>query len=590
MPLEPRHADVKITSVVKFVEEVSALFDLGTQQSEKLTLAKSFSKKQDRYALLDSEEAGTLIDALAGISVYRDAKPSDHARRVLREFVACSQQLLSWIQASLVHQAIDQEELNTTIIELFGTPQLVMLMMAMFESELLEEYSPLTQLPVCVEELLRHDYDPIKACKELMRSRIQERLNGRMPSGLGFFKHINSLDPRSSTRPTTQRRELKTLSEELSIILQEDDKRALINELTGIYAAMMALKQLQRRIYETQPQCFSSMIRQLHKDLRSTTQLIAPPRRLLANYELFSLLMNRRNPQRITAKVSNIPSFRWLLENHRSFSSSGLPNLLRDFLRDGWTGSWSKTKLLKVRDQLERCASKPFFNGVNMFIFGILALSEQDSTAAQTHFAQCLDAAERWPLGPFRSQAALFALGLKLAQEPSPPPNALNPLLSAYLDSLPQYMTIRLANEETESTEVYNLHELIAQYNVYCWTLIGRPTALLVNPFGKIEKYLQKLFDELLRCDLALTVENLTLVSSRLTTKRDTERVRSDIYGTDLHHWLTQKWLDEIFRSFPLPAMLEMVPAIQRYIDLPESLRAAIARASDPSLVGPASV
>jgi hypothetical protein len=109
---------------------------------------------------------------------------------------------------------------------------------------------------------------------------------------------------------------------------------------------------------------------------------------------------------------------------------------------------------------------------------------------------------------------------------------------------------------------------------------------LLVNPFKKIEKYLQKLFDELQRCELALTVENLVSVSSKLTTKRDIDRIKSDFYGTGLYQWLTQRYLKEILRCFPHPDMLDMVPTIRRYIDLPHSLQVAIARASDPSLVG----
>jgi hypothetical protein len=582
MPFEVDHQDVKIISVVEFVEEIGALFDLGTQQADKLTLAKSFSKKQDRYALLlDSADSGTLIDALAGISNYRDAEASDDARKVLRAFVAHAQQLVSWIRASLVHRVIDQEELNTAIVELFGTPQLAMLMSAMFESELLEEYSPLKQLPVCVEELVRQNYDPIRACKELMRSRIQERLAGRAPVGLGFFKHLNSLDPRSSTRPATQRRELKGLSEELCAILQDEDARILIDELTGIYSAMMALKQLHHGMYRTHPQYFPAVIRQLHKDLQSATQRVVP-RRLAANRDLFMFLMHQNSPRRLTARPSNTEAFRSLLENHRTFSSSGLPNLLRDFLRDGLTESWNRTKLLKVRDQLQRCAGKPFYGGVHAFVLGVLAVSEQDP-GAQTQFAQCLHAAEHWPLGPFGSQAALFALGLKLALEPSPSPNGLNPLLSAYLDSLPQCMTIRLSDSRSESTETYNLHELISQYNVYCWMLIGEASPLLVNPFGKIEAYLRKLFDELLLRGWPLTAEHLTLVSRDLTTKRDVERVKSDIYGTGLHQWLSKNYLEETSRSFRHSCILEAVPAIKRYLALPEPTRTAIACASDPT-------
>ncbi|MFC5550002.1 hypothetical protein [Massilia aerilata] len=586
MPFATRHHAVKLITVAEFVEEVGALFDLGTQQADKITLARSFSKKQDRYSLLDGEEAAPLIEALAGISVRRGAEPSDDARNVLRAFFAHTQQLVSWIQASLVHDAADQEDLNIAVTELFGTPQLATLIYALFESDVLEDYSPLKQLPICVKELTRQDYDPIKACKELMRSRIQERLDGRAPVTLLFFKHLNSLDPRSSTRPATQRRELTALRDELNAILGKANADLLIDELTGIYAAMMALKQLHRRMSETQPQYFPALIRQLNKDMQSIMERDTS-RRLSANRDLFVFFMHAGNMRRLTATISNTSAFKSLLEGHRTFASSGLPNLLRDFLRNGLTKTWNRTKLIKALKQLQRCSDKPFHDGVAAFLLGVLAISEQDP-AAQLHFAQCLQAAEQWALGPFHSQAALFALGLKLALEPSPSPNALNPLLSSYLENIPQYTTIHLEGSSSESTEIYNLHEAIAEYNEYCWTLTGHKNALIVNPFKKIEEYLRKIFDEIGQRNWPVTAESLKLVTFDVTTKRDVERVKSEIYGTSLHQWLTKKFIEEIFRSFRHPGMLEILPAINRYVNLPESMRDAIASASDPRSAGAA--
>jgi len=579
MSLEARNNNVKLITTVEFVEALSALFDLGTQQAEKLTLAKSFTTKQDRYTLLDSGEGGTLIDALVGVSVFPNGTQSETARQLVREFLAYAQQLVSWVQASLVHEAINQEDLNITFSQLFGTPQLMFLISALLEFDLLEDCSPLKQLPVCVDELIRHDFDPIKTCKVLLRTRIQDRLGSCIPVGIGFLKHINSLDPRSSTRPSTQRRELKELNKELANSLKDGDRQALIDELTGIYAAMMALNHLHRRTYERQPQYFASVLRQLQEDFYAADALIAPPRRLVANHGLFSFMLNTRNLKRLTATISNTHSFTTLLENHASFSSKGLPNSLRDFLREGMTRSWKRTRLLKVKEQLDRFSGKLYFDGVTLFISGLLAISEQDF-GAQTHFEKCLDAAGSWPLGPFRNQAALFLLGLKLAQEPSQSPNAWNPLLSEYLDSLPQYFKIQRTEDGQESVEMYNLRELIGQYNSLSWTLIGHTNALMVNPFRKIEAYLQRIFDGLHESELTLTAKNLAAISDKLTTKRDIERVKSDIFGTPLNQWLTRKYLDEILRALPYPDMWEMVPAIKRYLDLPEVMKDAIGRAS----------
>lgn len=587
MPLETQFNDVKQITVVQFVESLSSMFDLGTQQFEKLSLAKSFGTKQDRYAMLDGKEGSPLVDALVGSSVVVNDGQNEVATRLVREFLAYTQQLISWLQASLVHEAIDQEDLNIAVSRLFGSPQLLALIFALLESDLLEDSSPLKQVPQCIEALIEHDFDPIHACKALLRLRIQERLNGRTPPGLAFLKHINSLDPRSASRPSTQRFALKSLNTELINMpkLTESERHVLIDELTGIYAAMMAMHQLRRRTNERHPQFFPSVVRQLQADFREAMGPTKPSRRLTANHDLFLLMLNANDLRRLTATISNTPSFRTLLDSHASFSSKGLPNLLRDFLREGMTPSWNRSRLLKAHTQLNRFTSKPFFDGVHSFVVGLLALSEH-APGAQIHFEHCLDASERWPLGPFRSQAALFLLGLKLAQEPAQSPKVWNPLLSTYLDAIPQEFKFRLESDEQETVEMYNLRELIGKYNSLVWTLSGVKGALMVNPFKKIDTYLQKIFDEVAQSNSNLTAETLVKISINSTTKRDLERVKSDFYGTPLNRWLEETHLGEVVRTFPDPNMWALVPAIERYMNLQRPLQKAIASASAQSMAG----
>lgn len=576
--------DIKIVTSVEFVELISSLFDLATQQDEKLTLAKSFGKKQDRYELLAGDEAAALIDALVGKSVFQDIRHDNRARTVVLEFLAYAQLLVSWLQASLVHQAIDQEDIAIHFGSEFGSPQFLMLIYTLLESDLLQKCSPLRMLPDCVEALLQYECDPIRACKETLRSRIQASLGGREPKGIGFFKHINSLDPRSSTRPSTQRHQLKELYRELRNILSESRNRALVEELTGIYAAMMALNQLHRRMSEMQPQFFPALIRRLHSDWIAIAMSARHSNDLILHRELFLLMMViDGNTERLTAQKSNTESFRLLLESHPYSSTPGMPNQARDFLRDGLTTSFDRAKLELVMNQLKQFQNKPFFNGVSLFIFGLFAINEQDPQAKK-YFEQCLVESERWPLGIFRSQAAVFSLGLQLAQEPGMPPNAWNPLLSVYLDSAPQHVVLGLEGAEVETVEMYNLRELIGQYNTFCWALIGGASAMTVNPFRKIEAYLQKIRSELQLCVQPLTIQDVEAVSKRLTTKRDVERVKSDFYGTSLYQWLSERHIFEVSRIFRNPEMWELIPAIEWCLDLKEPLRAAIARASDPSL------
>ena len=92
----------------------------------------------------------------------------------------------------------------------------------------------------------------------------------------------------------------------------------------------------------------------------------------------------------------------------------------------------------------------------------------------------------------------------------------------------------------------------------------------MVNPFKKIDTYLQKIFDEVDESNLNPTAENLAKIILSSTTKRDLERVKSDVYGTPLKRWLGGQYLGEMLRTFPDPEMWELVPAIERFMNLKE--------------------
>jgi len=417
MQLASDFPEIHIPSVAQFVEGFAWLFDLGTKQDEKITLARTYTSMQDRYSLLAGADSAPLIEAMAGISIYTNKQQSEELQRILSVYLGHMQQLVSWFQACLVFQTHSQAEFNETLLKQFVAPQLGRLLIEIFPK--LPEYSPLKQLDFCINGLIDYDYDPVKACKQLLRSLLNEKLQHLDLPHLGFNKSLNALDDRSAKSPSTQRRELKDLDDELSGCLDETTRQQLINELTGVYAAMMALKHLHKRMEQWSPLCFQQFVRQLYEDF-SAFACGPISLRHQANSDLLEELYGSDKPQHILFSPVISPvmpatsaAFQQLLRLCKSFSCSDEPDSLRTFLRDGLRDDCSQQALVNIQRQLEDFSHKAYYPGVKAFILGALALCNQEIVHAEQHFTASLNASEHWPLGIFRNQAALFCLGLK---------------------------------------------------------------------------------------------------------------------------------------------------------------------------------
>ncbi len=579
------HFPVVLTpTVAKFVEGLARLLDCGTKQDERITLARSYTGMQDRYALLDSDDTATLVTALTGTSIFPEEQPPAGVHKMLRRYLKHVQQLVSWLQVRLVFQAQSQETFNEALMKLFVSPQICRLLCEMYQ--LLPDFSPLKQLPRCIRPLLCNEYNPVKACKELLRSLLDEYLNGKGPVNLSFRKSLNGLDDRSAKNPSTIRRELMELNSELSYCLNETKRKELIHKLSGVYTAMMALIRLYKLMKKWRSTSFQDFIDCLSEDMLAFTS---------GNVELHhqanSILLEQLYDSDEISYEINCPTtpenslpFQLLLVSCDFFSSKKEPANLQVFLHNGLKEDSSIQELFKIQKQLKSFNKTAYYRGVNSFINGVQHLSNHDIKQAEKHFHDCLSASEVWPLGVIRNQAALFCLSLKLKQNSRLPPKAISPLLSVYIGSLAQDITPILHPKLAENVENLNLCELISRYNYLCSILIPEPDVLIINPLYKIEKYLEKIFIYLKSRGLEENEGNFKKVSLKLTGKRDRQRIKNDITDIQLYDWLMIKYMAEIETSlyFKHPKSFHVIPAICHFLELPDELRRAIAVGADP--------
>lgn len=585
---------VKLPAVEECVEAFASLFGIGISQDQKLTVARTYGKMQERYAHLDAGDTGSLIETLAGISIYPGEEPPQELRRILSGHIGNLQQLVSWIRACLVYETPDQSWLNRDLLLNIVAPQVAFLLGDVFPE--LPEYSPLKQLDHSAFALQEHGYHPVNACKARMRELLEEGSPRLKLTGLGFRKALNALDERSAKTPSVQRRELMDLDAELGAMrdLDPSQRRQCIDEMTGVYAAMMVFKRLEKIVGEWSPNFFRQFVSQLLDDMlalsesRSVADL---PLRLAAHYSLLQDLNQPAIEQAFfpTAKPADTPTFQRVLDLCECFSSTDESEPLTSFLRTGIDESVTREMLLEICRQLDAIADRPYVGGVRAFVRGALALCDNEIVDADARLDECLAASDHWPLGIFRNQSALLRLGIKLSGDEPPTPQGVNPLLAIYLSSLPQEYAVILEPDSADTTEALNLRTLVRRYNGICSALCNASTAAparFVNPLRKVESHLAQIFRALDDENLPVTEENLRRVSLRLTGQRERKRIKTDFIGTSLYEWLSTGDMAEALRYFDVRDLTTILPSMYRYTRLAPGLRQAIVDAADPNRDG----
>ncbi|CUI27471.1 Uncharacterised protein [Achromobacter xylosoxidans] len=572
---------VKLPTVEEWVESVASIFGISIEQDQKLTIARTYAKMQDRYAHLDAGGPGRLIEALAGVSIYPDEKPAEELQRFLSREIANLQQVVSWIRSCLVYKTPDQGRLYQDLLLNIVSPQLALLLADTFHE--LPEHSPLKHLDRGALYLTRHDHNPVIACKVLLRELLDNGVPGLKLSGLAFRKSLNALDDRSSKTASVQRRELKDLDIELGALtdLEPDIRRNTIAELTGAYSAMMAFKRLEKIVNDWHPDTFARFISQLLDDMTARVEARIPdelPQRLAVHGRLVQDL-NRSVIEQTFCPLERPTQntvFLEVLDLCDGFSCTDEPEPLRSFLKHGLDESTKRETLEQILRQLETVANRPYARGIREFVLGSLALSDNNIVSAAARFSECVAASEQWPLGIFQNQSAMLCLGIKLSSDGPQTPQAVNPLLTIYLSSLPQEYVLIVEPDISETTEALNLRELIRNYNKICRTLCQTSLPPFINPLRKIENYLGRIFSTLDDEKLTATEAELRRVSRQLTGQRERTRVKSDYIGTSLYDSLTRGGMTEALLYFDVQDLAKVLPSLCRYTELTASQKKSI--------------
>lgn len=579
---------VKLPTVEEWVESVASIFGISIKQDQKLTVARTYAKMQDRYAHLDAGGSGSLIEALAGVSIYRDEQPAKELQGFLSHEIANLQQIVSWLRACLVYETPDQGWLYQDILLNIVSPQLALLLGDVFHA--LPEFSPLKHLDQGALSLARHDHNPVIACKALLRERLEDGVPGLKLSGLAFRKSLNALDDRSSKTASVQRRELKDLDIELRALtdLESDIRRNTIAELTGAYSAMMAFKRLEKIVTDWHPDTFARFISQLLDDMTARSEARSPdelPHRLAVHGRLVQDLNRSVIEQTFRPLETPLKNkvFLDILDLCDSFSCTDEPEPLRSFLKHGLDESVTRETLEQIFRQLETVDNRPYARGIQAFVLGALALSDNNIISAAARFSECVAASEQWPLGIFQNQSAMLCLGIKLSSDGPQTPQAVNPLLTMYLSSLPQEYVLIVEPDISETTEALNLRELIRNYNGICRTLCRTSPPPFINPLRKLENYLARIFSALDDEKLAVSEAELRRVSHQLTGQRERTRVKSDYIGTSLYDSLTRGDMTEPLLYFDVQDLPRVLPSLCRYTELTASQKKSIIDAVAPT-------
>jgi hypothetical protein len=550
---------ITLPSVDGFVEKIGDIFCVGRIQSEKLSLARSYSTKQDRYQELIKGH-NSLFDAMIGRSIYENDENIE-LKNILERYFGHMQQLVSWIRSSPIYEYETQSAVNQQLTIAFAAPQLALLLKEI--EPLLKDFSPLKSVGNLLSLTIRANNEPIHACQMAFRDSLDRALKDKKAPDLSIRKSLNSLDIKSSKFTATQISELKTLDQELVNILQPEERKKLIDTLTGVYAAMMALNRIKKIMDTWSPDAFSEFAVEL-SEFMSMYKTAGPTDELIIlNFQLLVELYEAEAPTKcLSLTPETCEPYISILSVMRAFSPEGGSTGLVKLLKNGASASNSREyfKELKFILSLER---GPCFEGTDSFLTGILALYDEDQELAQSSFQKCLSAARRWPLGAIENQAALFCIGLAISEDPRRSATKINPLLAIYLECMPQLYIIRLTPFNDDIIN-YNLQTALIKYNNYCLAL-GIDKKFMFNPLESIEKYSKRLFDWIDENGLGDDDINIVKATREITSKRDLQRVRPYLISDKtLIDWLASDSSAEAFQFFPTPESLNIIPNVCR--------------------------
>lgn len=551
---------ISLPSVDGFVERIGDIFCVGRTQSEKLSLARSYSTRQDRYHEL-IKGRNSLLDAMIGRSIY-ETEENVELKSILERHFGHMQQLVSWIRSSPIYESETQGEVYQQLTIAFAAPQLAMLLSQI--EPMLKEFSPLKHVDDCLSLIAHANNEPIRACQIAFRDLLGLALKDKKAPDLSIRKSLNSLDFKTSKFPSTQISELITLDRELVKTLNPEERKKLIDTLTGFYSAMMALNRLKKIMDGWSPDAFSYFVDKLSELMSTYSKIDSDDKLAIFNDQLLSELYGAEAPSKcLNLTPETCSPYINIISLVRAFSPpSGISGLVK-LLGRGALISDSREHFKNLQLTLLNLKRSPYFEGTSNFLDGILALYDEDRERAQSSFQKCLTAARRWPLGVLENQAALFCIGLAMSDDPGRSVAKVNPLLTIYLESMPQLYTIQLAGFTNDIID-YNLQTALIEYNQYCLKL-ELDQEFIFNPLKNIEKFFKRIFDWIDKKGLGDQDTHIVEAIREVAKKRDIQRVRPYLISENsLIDWLTSDSPAGAFQFFPTPESLKIIPNVCR--------------------------
>lgn len=574
---------ITLPSVDGFVERIGEIFCVGRTQSEKLSLARSYSTKQDRYQALIKGH-NSLLDAMVGRSIY-DTEEDVELKSTIERHFGHMQQLVSWIRSSPMYEIETQGDVNQQLTIAFAAPQLAMLLSQI--EPLLKEFSPLKHVDYCLGLIINADNEPVRACQIAFRDLLDLALKGKKAPDLSIRKNLNSLDVKTSKFPPTQTSELITLDRELGEVLKLEERKKLIDKLTGIYSALMAFNRLKKIMDHWSVDAFSDFAVEMseymstYSKVYSDDELVVLDELALLNDKLIGELYRAEHPSLcLNFTPETCKPYITILSLTRAFSPpSGIIDVV-GLLKKGALISDSREYFQNLKPTLFKHRQSPYFEGADNFLDGILALYDGDRGQACAEFQKCLSASRRWPLGVLENQAALFCIGLAMSDDPGQSVAKVNPLLAIYLESSPQLYIIQLPGFMKDVVN-YNLQTALTKYNQYCLKL-DFLHGFIFNPLESVEKFFKRIFDWIDEKGLGDEDANIIAATRKVTNRRDVQRVRPYLVSENsLIDWLASDSAAEALQYFPTTESLKAIPNVCRLFSRGSHYPSLIARELD---------
>ncbi len=572
-----------IPTYAELFEELAVGFGVASSPALKLSTARSWLGKQERYSTKTSrqESRGLLEDLLILLAGEEPGVAAELHRCFLKY-----EGLLSHLRARTLFSRRSRLDGLACFLAGWVFPQVAVLLWR--GKNRYGPSSPLFHLLDVLPPFGDGDYDVVRRVKQAVRA----QLPAKPEASTAEFRHaLNKLDVRSDKSLKTMQAELKALEDELWRPRADAGRSAsVVSRARAAYVAGMAVKRFLGRLSKLKPGNpvpVLSLVRDYYAMLEEPDKDPEEACFVRSHLQLFDELMSSDleyvvDPNRHGSPFLSLVDCHWkAVRAIVSDECAPLRPLLALLIRSPVNATAFLARMTAFQQHPDYDVLRPYAEVAN----ARFALAQGDACKALAACYRVLADAERQQQGWLGEFAASRAIALEIATNARWRPGCLDPLITYLPQTTRQQLTVSVKHYPTpfsdwsDPPQITSADELVLyaihQFNTRPYATVEGVERIFCNPLTRFDSMIGTFFAHIDEENVQSVGRELVIQHAIDRTFNPTTRARSVIRFLHVtpYEALRDLWfyVARLFGPNGLARFSELNPYLARYLGLPEN-------------------